>query len=99
MNYISIMTDCVPMKTGYGDTVNFDWSTHFQRQADSGLNDLLATIDQSIYQHKRLKYIVVLNKGGSLNTDIMMEYVTRIVASDTPRHLLLDTASINKMLH
>ena len=26
----------------------------------------------------------------------MMEYITRIVQSDTPRHLLLDAASINK---
>ena len=41
MNYISIMIDCVPIKTHYGDSVNFDWSTHFQRQADSGLNVIL----------------------------------------------------------
>ena len=69
---------------------------HAYRFKSKTLYDLVTSIDQPVYQHKRLKYIVTFNKGGSLNSNIMMEYVTRIVASDTPRHLLLDAASINK---
>ena len=67
------------------------------RFKSKNIYDLLTTIDQPIYQHKRLKYIIAFNKGGSLNTDIMMEYVTRVVARDTPRHLLLDAVSIHKI--
>ena len=35
---MSIMTDPAPMHTHYSDTVDFDWSTHFQRQSDSGMS-------------------------------------------------------------
>ncbi len=31
------MADLAPMSTRYNDTVNFDWSSHFVQQVDSGL--------------------------------------------------------------
>ncbi len=52
-----------------------------------------------IFQHNSLKFYVSFSKSGSVTSDLMSQYITKVVASgDTSIHLFLDFASTHRTM-